>query len=225
LHSVGNLQAPGSPSKRHRQQGSFARSLRSFAHSPSVQQAELTHSYQNLISSASSIGHSQLQSNSPSGRSSPPASIRRNTDEFGWDMVEDMPLRWATDFVPLASPGSRLSSVPVLCFATWCDETRKGKGTGGQLLAVATKSNIVLYETPKGERAFRFVKVCPTVPFFKGVTCSEVYRNFIYRYSHVIFHLSISPRTTATDPPSKLVQADVFKVINGPTAIAVLSKV
>lgn len=70
-----------------------------------------------------------------------------------------MTLRWATDFKPLGPAGSRLAGVPVICFATWSDETRKGKGLGGQLLAVATKNNIVLYETPKGERVYRFVKV------------------------------------------------------------------
>jgi len=40
---------------------------------------------------------------------------------------------------------------------TWNDEGRKGC-IGGQLLAVATKNNILLYETPKGERAYKFVK-------------------------------------------------------------------
>jgi len=73
-------------------------------------------------------------------------------------MVEDLPLRWATDFVPLAVPGSRLVGTSVIGFATWSDENRKGKA-GRQLLAITTKSNILLYETPKGERAYRFVKV------------------------------------------------------------------
>lgn len=72
-------------------------------------------------------------------------------------MVDDLPLRWATDFVPLASGNSRLSNASVLSFAIWAEDQRRG--TGGQLLAVATKNNIFMYETPKGERAFRFVKV------------------------------------------------------------------
>lgn len=114
-------------------------------------------SYQNLPYSASTgstlklspseLGETKLNPN------------RRESAEWGWDVVEDMSLRWATDFKPLAVAGTRLAGIPVLCFATWSDETRKGKGTGGQLLAVATKNNIVLYETPKGERAYRFVKV------------------------------------------------------------------
>lgn len=81
-------------------------------------------------------------------------------------MVDDLPLRWATDFVPLAVPGSRLVGATVVTFATWSDDTRKGRA-GGQLLAIATKSNVLLYETPKGERAYRFVKVsniCYTQP-------------------------------------------------------------
>lgn len=74
--------------------------------------------------------------------------------------VADPSIRWATDYIPLASSGSRLASTSALLFATWSDEGRKGKGTGGQLLAIATKNNVLLYETPKGERAYKFVKVC-----------------------------------------------------------------
>lgn len=81
----------------------------------------------------------------------------KRADSDDWDMIEDLPLRWATDFVPLASPGSRLINSSVLSYAVWT-----GSGTG-RLLAVATKSNILLYETPRGERAFRFVKVCLSV--------------------------------------------------------------
>ena len=68
-------------------------------------------------------------------------------------MVDDLPLRWATDYVCLAAAGSRLVNTSVNCYSLW------HQGQGGALLAVATKSNILLYEKPKGERAFRFVKV------------------------------------------------------------------
>lgn len=77
--------------------------------------------------------------------------------------MDDLPLRWATDFVPLASAGSRLLNASILSYALWRDDNRTGKG--GQLLAVATKSNILLYETPRGERAFRFVKVRSVISF------------------------------------------------------------
>jgi hypothetical protein len=65
-----------------------------------------------------------------------------------------------------------------MAFATWSDETRKGK-TGGQLLAIATKSNILLYETPKGERAYRFVKVNNGSSFIYIYILTQWCRNFI----------------------------------------------
>lgn len=79
------------------------------------------------------------------------------TLDSSWDLVEDLPIRWTLDYVPLASPGSRLLGIPVLAFALWKDENQRSRG--GYFLSVITKSNIFLYETPKNERAFRFVKV------------------------------------------------------------------
>ena len=81
---------------------------------------------------------------------------RRDSDDGTWDVVEDFPLRWATDFVPLAPAGSRLINSSVLFYALRSDDNRKG----GHLLAVATKNTIFLYESLKGERAFRLAKVC-----------------------------------------------------------------
>jgi len=77
--------------------------------------------------------------------------------EETWDVVEDLPLRWASDYVSLAISGSRLANTSVLSYDIWSDPATTGRK--GALLAVATKSTILLYETPKGERAFRFVKV------------------------------------------------------------------
>lgn len=77
--------------------------------------------------------------------------------EQTWDLVDDLPLRWASDYVSLAISGSRLANTSVLFYDIWSDTTPSG--CKGALLAVATKSTILLYETPKGERAFRFVKV------------------------------------------------------------------
>ena len=74
-----------------------------------------------------------------------------------WDVVDDLPYRWATDYVSLAISGSRLANTSVLFYDIWSDPVVSGRK--GALLAVATKSTILLYETPKGERAFRFVKV------------------------------------------------------------------
>jgi hypothetical protein len=77
--------------------------------------------------------------------------------EDSWDVVEDLPLRWASDYVSLAISGSRLANTSVLFYDIWSDTTIGGHK--GALLAVVTKSTVLLYETPKGERAFRFVKV------------------------------------------------------------------
>jgi hypothetical protein len=90
----------------------------------------------------------------------PPPSTRSESSDSSWEFIdfEGLPQRWASDFVPLATPGSRLVGLHVLSYAIWSDENRKGKG--GQLLAIVTKNTILLYETPKGERAFRFIKVC-----------------------------------------------------------------
>jgi len=74
-----------------------------------------------------------------------------------WDIVDDLPYRWAADYVSLAISGSRLANTSVLFYDIWSDPVVSGRK--GALLAVATKSSILLYETPKGERAFRFVKV------------------------------------------------------------------
>ena len=82
-----------------------------------------------------------------------------------WDIVEDLPHRWASDYVSLAISGSRLANTSVQFYDIWSDPTTSGRK--GALLAVATKSTILLYETPRGERAFRFVKVSSfTFPFY-----------------------------------------------------------
>lgn len=163
--------------KRHRPTSSIAKSIQNFIERPKQDHAEpSSSSYHNLLSpSATRTSPNPLTSNK-NGRSSPSPSLgslreaveaidNSPTDPHphsptrgdSWDLVDELPLRWATDFVPLASPGSRLLHASILSYALWKDEHRKG--TGGQLLAVSTKSNILLYETPRGERAFHFVKV------------------------------------------------------------------
>jgi len=167
VHKMSICQMPTTPSKKHRPQGSIARSLKSLIDSPPLPTPpEPTSSYQAFLSPTTTIGSNFGRTPPGSARNSPPT--RQESAESGWDMVEDLPVRWATDFVPLAAPGSRLAGASVLFFATWSDEARVGKATGGQLLAIATKTNILLYETPKGERAYRFVKVCFR-RFLKGI--------------------------------------------------------
>lgn len=77
--------------------------------------------------------------------------------DSSWDVVDDLPLRWATDFTSLSSTGSRMSNTSVASYALWHEGSTSS--TRRALLAVATKTNIFLYETPRGERAFHFVKV------------------------------------------------------------------
>jgi len=79
--------------------------------------------------------------------------------DSGWDVVDDLPLRWATDYVPLAVPGSRLMNASVFTYALWRNDDQPRSST---LLAVGVKSAVLLYESPKGERAFRFIKVSCT---------------------------------------------------------------
>ncbi|KAH8834525.1 hypothetical protein DL96DRAFT_1456391 [Flagelloscypha sp. PMI_526] len=68
-----------------------------------------------------------------------------------WDIVDSLPLQWASDFVSLAAHNSRLDRVDIRCYKLWSiDRIQK--------LAIGTKSAIWLYESPYGERAFRFIK-------------------------------------------------------------------
>jgi hypothetical protein len=92
-----------------------------------------------------------------SERSPPPKHQESQDSTDSWDMVDDLPLRWASDYVNLASVGSKLANAPVSFFELWKNE---GVGRTTSMLAVATKGCILLYETPKGERSFKFVKVC-----------------------------------------------------------------
>lgn len=133
------------PVKKHRSASSITRGIKNLIidSPPRVQQPAT--SYETYLSAQS-----------------PKRQNTTTTADSSWDVVEDLPLRWATDFVPLASPTSRLASLSVIAYALWQEG---GPGPGGgrhgrrTLLAVATKYNTFLYETPKGERAFHFVKV------------------------------------------------------------------
>jgi hypothetical protein len=88
-----------------------------------------------------------------------PIPERSTSPDSAWDIVDDLPLRWATDYVPLAVPGSRLMNASVFTYALWRNDAQPRSST---LLAVGVKSAVLLYESPKGERAFRFIKVSRT---------------------------------------------------------------
>ena len=121
------------------------------------------HSSPGLSPSTSSINSLFLDDLRASRASFTPTRSVDSIDET-WDVVEDLPLRWASDYVSLAISGSRLANTSVLFYDIWSDAMTSGRK--GALLAVATKSTILLYETPKGERAFRFVKVSYLFPLF-----------------------------------------------------------
>ncbi|CAE6468462.1 unnamed protein product [Rhizoctonia solani] len=107
--------------------------------------------------SASSLAppRQDTRSTSPS-RPTPNRSLLSDTPGE-WDIIEDLPLRWATDYVSLSRPGSKLSGLSVMFFELWKDLSG-GPGAERTYLAVATRQCIFLYESIPGERAFRAVK-------------------------------------------------------------------
>ena len=174
-------QSPNSPSiRRHRPQPSIARSIISLIDSPS--QPERISFYQPSLPNSST--HSFNSPNSPTPER-PLIPLRREPDESEWDMVDDQSIRWATDYKPLASPGSRLAGTSAILFATWSDEGRKG---GEKLLAIATKSSVLLYETPKGERIYKFVKVCLT----ERIILKPMYTHFFSHPTGILYPFSTS---------------------------------
>ncbi|KIK53283.1 hypothetical protein GYMLUDRAFT_179163 [Collybiopsis luxurians FD-317 M1] len=179
LRRPSNWQAQQTPPKRHRPQHSLARGLKNLIDSPGNHGSEhSSSSYQSLLSPSPSV------SSTASKRRSRSVSPGRqdSSESASWDVIDDLPLRWATDFVPLATPGSRLSTSSVLSYTLWGNEDRS-RGRESRLLAIATKSTILLYETPRGERAFHFLKefYTPLVPrsitFFQQ-SVTDVTRSF-----------------------------------------------
>ncbi|KAI0032943.1 hypothetical protein K488DRAFT_78186 [Vararia minispora EC-137] len=145
-----------SSKRRKRTSGHFARGIKSLmGDSPTHLQPE----------------HSSFPDARRSSSNERPPPLGRSDTYSSWDVVDDLPLRWATDFVPLASNGSRLSNTSVVTYALWRDQRQV---RGSALLAVATKATVLLYESPKGERAFRFVK-----DFYTPVTSRSL--AFVYQ--------------------------------------------
>jgi len=157
---------------KHNNHGSITRGIRSFR----ATDAMTPHSTQSALVTAPFPIHAPRPSiREPNPFITPlPRAPPRHQDSTSstdsWDMVDDLPLRLATEYVPLATPNSRLASSSVLFFELWKNDSHGGRGTA--MLAIATKTNILLYETPKGERAFRFVKVCRGARFAQFAKCS-----------------------------------------------------
>lgn len=158
---------PGNPlrgtiRKGHKPQHSVNKGLRSLAIDSQAQPHPLMHDtlspLRSPVVSPSASSINSLYANDLRGsRSSFNATHSMDSIDETWDVVEDLPLRWASDYVSLAISGSRLANTSVIFYDIWSDPSISGRK--GALLAVATKATILLYETPKGERAFRFVKV------------------------------------------------------------------
>jgi hypothetical protein len=91
--------------------------------------------------------------------------------EAGWDLVNDAPLRWATDYIPLAPGKSRAANSDVTCFELLSSKDHNGQSS--MVLAVASRSNILIYEALRSERAFRCVQVRVYLPHFKKRSLGE----------------------------------------------------
>lgn len=154
---------PQQSHKKHKHQNSIARSLRALLDSPNPTPSarpQSVSSYQALISPATSLASLRIGEQENSRSQTPrPIVKQQSSHDSQWDVVDDLPLRWATDFVPLATPGSRLLNSSVISYALWGVDEPATASRGARLLAIATKANILLYEAPKGERSFRFLKV------------------------------------------------------------------
>ncbi|KAI0751063.1 hypothetical protein C8Q80DRAFT_548731 [Daedaleopsis nitida] len=148
--------SPGKASagkKHHRPPSSITKGLKSLVLDGGMAQPQ-TYSSRHQEPQSS---YSTLTENwSSPGRPRTATPVRADSADSEWDMVNDLPLRWATNYTSLASHGSRLQNNSVLLYDVWRNEGTRGPG--GVLLAVAVKSAILLYEAPKGERAFRFSK-------------------------------------------------------------------
>ncbi|KAG8916294.1 hypothetical protein FRC01_003244 [Tulasnella sp. 417] len=98
---------------------------------------------------------SRLGPGSPVGPTHIPKSPSQTSiASSSWDIVDELPTRWATDYVQFASANSRLSNVQILFYQLYTSTS----GRQPTSLAIATKTSILLYESPRNERAFKFVK-------------------------------------------------------------------
>lgn len=147
LHRPPGWHPHRSTTKKNRASNNLAKGLKSLVFDP-PQEPEPQASYQSVLQA--SPGSSRR------AKSMRPIPERSSSSlDSGWDVVDDLPLRWATDYVPLAVPGSRLMNASIFTYALWRNDNQPRSST---LLAVGIKSAVLLYESPKGERAFRFIK-------------------------------------------------------------------
>ncbi|KAI1796124.1 hypothetical protein LXA43DRAFT_937701 [Ganoderma leucocontextum] len=193
LRSSGKSPQTSGKKHHHRPPSSITKGLKNLVldngiaqpYSPSSRHHEPQASYSSITDSWTSPGKSKSKASE--------TPLRADSVESEWDMVNELPLRWATNYTPLASSGSRLQNCSVALYDIWRNEGQRGPG--GVLLAIGTKSSILLYEAPKGERAFRFTK-----EFYTPLPA----RNITFIHQSVQDSMSrspsdIFPRTTPLD--------------------------
>lgn len=109
-----------------------------------------------------------------------------------WDFMDDMPMRWATDFKPLFNPNSRVNG-SVTGYVLW----RGSDAKAPVKLAVSTRTNILLFETPPNERAFKFVKVWqPRLAFKQSINEFTLCLGILYSGISQIRELCIPERSS-----------------------------
>ncbi|PCH40941.1 hypothetical protein WOLCODRAFT_99593 [Wolfiporia cocos MD-104 SS10] len=194
-HRPLNLRAPFAAgkhqqNKKHGKQGSLTKGLKSLViDAPIAQPQSPSDSLSEPQASYSALAEQPMYT-----KPLPPRPSERSDSvgsQSSWDVVDDLPLLWAAHYAPLASAGSRLHNTSVLFYELYQNETQRARG--GALLAVATKSNILLYEAPKGERAFHLVK-----EFYTPLTA----RSITFVHQSVLEVMSRSSSDAAARPGS-----------------------
>ncbi|KAF8341525.1 uncharacterized protein EI90DRAFT_3034226 [Cantharellus anzutake] len=135
--------------KRHRPASSITRIL-SILESPSSQKERRADQRYSNLATPSSSRHSRASSTP----SHPSSSL--SSGDPAWDIIDDLPLKWAKDYLPLAPAYLKLADGSVSKFELFQTDDRSKNGPS--VLAVGAKNHIYIFESGKGERAFRFAK-------------------------------------------------------------------
>jgi hypothetical protein len=156
-----------------------------------------------LSDSPTQTTHSQNGpvSPSPSNNVHPRAVPHKNSTDSSWDIIDpqeddtndiDQPIRWATSYVPFTTKATATS--PILSFELYRPPD------GSCFLAVATKGGILLYERPRGQKGFQFIKVHFQSERFPYTRLNQT-SGFLYparTAQHIIRPPTISARSAPT---------------------------
>ncbi len=89
--------------------------------------------------------------------SCPSSSSSLASGDLAWDIIDDLPLKWAKDYVPLTLAHSKLADGEAHKFELFRMDDELSNGLS--VLAVTARNHIYIFESSRGERAFRFVQV------------------------------------------------------------------